>query len=126
MTSASLSARLVNEVDRLRSAQAELEKQSREFPEAERIYRIHEAWALLQVDGRNEAERKARAEFIEYEGRVLSDSRFARDIVRGAKDSADSAVRNQRQIISAIQTEMASERSEAELLRFAPQEAVGA
>lgn len=121
-----LGQRLLDEVQRLREAQAELEKQAREFAEAERIYRAHQAWALLQVDGKNQAERQAHAESVEYQGRVLGDSRFNRDLAAGLKDSAMEAVRGQRQVISALQSLIASERSEAELLRFAPQEAVGA
>lgn len=121
-----LTARLVAEVNRLRESQTELENQARNFAGAERIYRMHQAWALLQVDGRNQAERQANAEGLEHDGRTLSDSRYARDLAEGLRTSAIEAVRGQRQVISALQSLIASERSESELLRYAPHEAVGA
>lgn len=126
MSTATLTRKLLEEVDLLRTAQTNLEASSNDFATTERAYRLHSAIAYVHADGKNTDERKANAELHEISGRTLAEARYSRDMARGLKESALEAVRSSRTVISAIQSLIASERSEAELLRWGSREAVGA
>lgn len=117
MNAQELSKMMLQTVKDLRAASADLELCSVNFAKAERDYRLARAKAFLGSHGSTVAEREAHSD------EKTSDARFARDMSEGLKVSALEAVRSHRGVLSALQSLAALERSEAELAKYAPQEA---
>ena len=128
MESSEYNSRLVNAADRLRKAHLEYETRIRDHVTAERLYKLGESIALLQVDGKNQQERSARAEvelvtLTDLEEKVMPNQlRYAAHLAEGLRDSAKKAVDSYRQEMSALQSLASLAKSEAELAKWEPRE----
>ena len=102
--------------ERIDAGVRELAKQADAEAQAEHAYRKARAVAWQTVEGTA----KEREDAVDA---VTADQRLARDVARGARQASLEALRSRRQQLSMVQTLAAACRSEAELLRFGPQEA---
>lgn len=132
MNAAEYNQRLVAAAERLRKAHLEYDARIRDHCTAERLFKLGESIALLQVDGKNQQERSARAELElvtvpEVDGKVSPNQlRYAAHLAEGLRDSAKRAVDSYRQEMSALQSLASLAKSEAELAKWEPRESVPA
>lgn len=95
--------------DLLDNAIADLYQMGRVWAEKNHRYRIAKSAAILQIrEGKNKDEREAKA------GPLYEKEKFESELAEAMKEAAVEAVRGRRTQLSALQTLMASRRSELE------------
>lgn len=126
MNAGEYNQRLIAQVKRIRGAEAEYEARIGAWAEAERVYKRAQSRAYLQVEGRNVAEREARAEeFLLGDGENVNDLRYAAHLAEGMMNAAKLALQNRSAELSALQSEASLAREEAKFAAFAPSEVQG-
>ena len=124
--------RVIQAANRLRDAQGDYLKAIAEHVTQERLYKLGEAKAMLAVhDYKNADDRRAQVEArrVTIEDRpgefTVNALRYAAHLAEGKRDAAKLAVQNYRTELSALQSLISLEKSEAEFAKWAPHEAVG-
>lgn len=124
--------RVRDAAERLRNAQRDYLSAISEHATAERLYKLGEAKAMLSVhDYKNADDRRAQVEarHITIEDRpgefTVNALRYAAHLAEGKRDAAKLAVQNYRTELSALQSLISLEKSEADFAKWAPSEAVG-
>lgn len=125
MDAGSFNVRLIAQVKRIRQAEAEYEARIGAWAEAERVYKRAQSRAYLQVEGKNVAEREARAEeFLLGDGENVNDLRYAAHLAEGMMNAAKLALQNRASELSALQSEASLAREEARFMGTAPAEVI--
>lgn len=99
---------------KIQSGIEELAKRSREWAQAEMVYRQAKAQMWLQ-----ESEGTAAFRAAQVDGKS-ADLRYARDLADGLRDSAREALRARRTELSALQSVLAAYKAESEMSRYGP------
>lgn len=111
---AELTPVLIQAAHELENALVELEQLSKDWAEAERIYREAKARAYLVAEGTTVAEKEAQME------PKINMLRYERDMKEGLKVAALESVRSRRTQVSAIQTLAGLSREEAAMAKIGP------
>lgn len=121
MNTAEYNRRLLMVVAEIRTAEFEYRESIEAWAEAERRYKRAAAYAVPAVGPcRTIGERDAKVEVYPLaDGGTVNDLRYDAHLKEGLVNASKLAVQNRHAELSALQSEAALARSEAELLRFA-------
>lgn len=117
MNAAEIAKRMLDAKADCDAAHAELEAAALKAQEAERIYRLAKATAILATSGTVQ-EREARMD------QATADVRYVAKLADDYKVAMLERVRTSRQWLSNLQSLAAADRAEAELARWEPRELV--